>query len=297
MRANALVISAVVVLLAACGSDPVTPGGGGGGSAPMSASINGTQWSASTATAVRAGPGLYSITGIRTATPNYTMIFQLYNIGSTGSYALGVGPQIFGGSAIVSSPTLGSWSTPLDGTAGTITINTLTATRIAGTFAYTTDSQGNPPTPLSVTSGTFDVPVTGSASALPDNAGSKLTATINGNAFVASAAGVTLSGATPYLQIVGNDFNRSLSIGILNMTAAGTYPLGNTPSRTVQYSATVSNVFSTWGSQGTGGSGTVIVTSVTATRIIGTFTATLTPVSGAAGGSLTVSGSFDMGRL
>jgi len=57
------------------------------------------------------------------------------------------------------------------------------------------------------------------------------------------------------------------------------------------------NPMATWASQVAGGSGSVQVTSVTASRIVGSFSATLVPIAGGATGNLAVSGNFEIGRL
>lgn len=288
-----------LALIAACsgGSDPAPTGGGGGTTGPMSATVNGSQWTANSAAAIRVAAGLYSITGIRTAAPNYTMVLQLANIGGAGTYPLGVTPQIFGGSATVSSPTLGSWVTPLNGAAGSVTITTLTDSRIAGSFEFTGTPVTGSGASVTVASGVFDMPTTGAAIALPDNAGSKVTGTINGTAFAAAAAGVTFSGSPTNLIVVANNIERNMAITIANVTAAGTYALSATsPVRTIQITGAPGNATATWGSQAAGGSGSVTITSITATRIIGSYTATLAPVALGATGNLTVSGNFNMGR-
>lgn len=282
----------------ACGDDmPLKVAIGNG---PMSARLNGIEsWTASTGAAVHVAPGLYSITGIRTTAPNYTFVFQLANIGAAGTYPLGAGPQIFGGTATVSTPTLGSWYTPANGAAGEIVISTLTDTRIAGTFSFSAAPLSGAVSNLGVTSGVFDMPLTGTAAALPDNAGSKVTATINGVAFAAgSAASVLTTGASPTLTLNGNNLERTISISVANVPATGTYALSSaTPVRTIQVTGAPGSATATWASQSTGGSGTVTITSITSTRITGGFNATLVPLGGGATGTLTVTGNFSMGRL
>jgi hypothetical protein len=257
------------------------------------------QWAANIATAVHAAPGLYSITGLQTTAGGYSMVFQLGNIGGPGTYALGTTQQMFGGAVSVSHTTLGGWSTPLNGAAGEFVVSTLTATRMTGAFNFTaTPLTGAATTPLAVTNGAFDIAVTGNPGALPANAGRRITATIGGASFNAAAASVILTtGASPTLTIVGNNSERTVTISLMNVTAAGTFPLSSAlPIRTLQVGGAPGNPLASWASQATGGSGTVIVSSLTASRIVGSFTATLVPLGGGATGTITVTGNFDMGR-
>lgn len=290
-----ITLSASALAMSACGDDmPLKVDVSTG---PMSARINGTQWTANSGAAVHAGPGLYVITGLRTTSPNYTLSFQLANIGAAGTYPLGAGPQIFGGSVTISSPTLGSWYTPPNGAAGEIVISTLTDSRIAGTFSFSAAPLTGTSTNLSAVAGVFDFPLTGTAAALPDNAGSKLTATMNGVPFAAGSAASSLpGGASPTLTLTGNNLERTISISLANVTAPGTYTLGTSPVRTIQVTGAPGSLTATWASQATGGSGTVTITSITSTRIVGNFNATLVPLGGGATNNLTVTGNFSMGR-
>lgn len=298
MRFPSFALIAGLTFIAACGGDDPSPSGPGSTVGPMSAAINGTGWTATTASAVAAGSGGLMITGTRLTTPNYTLSFTLSNIGGVGVYALGVGVNMFGGRVIASSPTLGGWSTPLSGAAGEINITALTAARVAGTFAFVATPQAGATGNLTVTSGSFDVPIIGTLGAVPANAGNKLTANIGGVAFNAGAAtALVTTGSTQLFSIAALTLDRNMSIMLANVTAAGTYSLSAAaPVRTIQISGAPGNAAATWGSQLTGGSGTVIVTTFSASRIIGTFNATLVPIFGGATGNLAVTGTFDMGR-
>ena len=81
------------------------------------------------------------------------------------------------------------------------------------------------------------------------------------------------------------------------MTGPGTYPLGaiaRVMTGTLQVSPTVTNI---WTTSATGGTGSVTITSITNTRLRGTFTATLVPLSGTntTGTVAIANGTFDMG--
>jgi hypothetical protein len=62
------------------------------------------------------------------------------------------------------------------------------------------------------------------------------------------------------------------------------------------YSQLQGAVFATWASSLAGASGSVSITTLNANRVQGTFTATLVGLGGLAMGSITLSGTFDIGR-
>lgn len=288
--------------LAACGGSKSTSPGGNNNLPAVSAKINGAAWQPSIAvTAINAAAGLYSITASQVSgANNYTMVFALYNIKGPGTYPLGVGPNVFGGTATLSRPPSGGWTTPLNGASGEITITTLTATRLVATFSFTADpiTSGTTGT-MTVTEGALDIPVSGTGGFALPNQGSKVVGTIGGpfNAAVASGILNNPGGASPTLTIVGSNITRSLTISLSSMTGPGTYTLNaGTPIRTIQVSGSPGNPTATWASQVTGGSGSVTISSVTADRIVGSYTATLASLTGGATGSLAVSGTFDVAR-
>ena len=118
----------------------------------MSASIDGSAWSAAQAQAVRGG-GAVTLAGTDIALLSLGLAFQ--DTG-TGTYTLGPGQGV---TASVSDPQ-NIWSAnDLQGS-GTITVTTLDATRVAGTFSFIAPASPNsgPPASRTVTSGAFDVP-------------------------------------------------------------------------------------------------------------------------------------------
>lgn len=299
MRFASPALLAGLVLVAACGSADPNPSGNPSTDGPVKATINGQAWASSASTsAIRSANGLYSITAL-SLTGDYSLIFSLYNIGATGTYPLGTGPQLFGGNVVVSKVGASGWSTPLTGNAGQIVISTLTATRMTGTFSFTANpltGTGN----LAVTNGTFDIPVSGTAAFGPiaDNIGGRYTGTISGTAFgIGSMSAILTTGASPTLTIAASNVERNIVLSLTNMTGAGTYALSAaSPVRTLQITGSPTSQTATWNSQGTGGSGTVIITSVTASRVVGSYTATLVPLAGGATGNLTVTANFDVSR-
>src|SRR5689334_6953682 len=154
MIAEALLgMTIVAMLTTGCGSKassgpgglaPPPPGGGASGPSPLSMTVNGQPWNADPLAAgvgvTVATPGTYILVAIRgLGTAATGAIFTLSNIGVPGTYDLGVSATNFGGSFSFASAT-GEWWTPPSGSAGSVTITTLTTTRIAGTFSCTVDS-------------------------------------------------------------------------------------------------------------------------------------------------------------
>jgi hypothetical protein len=226
----------------------------------------------------------------------------LTNIPGPGTYPLGTGGGVAGGTAIYVSNGAG-WITPLSGAAGTVTLTTVSDSRIAGSFSFTADaSTGGATGTKAVTNGAFDLPVTttGSFGAVSARNLNVLKATIGGQGYnAATIASGTSSGA---IIASGVNDRYSLSITFVNLTAPGTYPVGNAVLGSVVVGAGV-GVSSTgpgccWGTYNAGSTGSVVVTAMTATQVIGTFSLTLQP--GAPGGAtapLTIAnGEFTIGR-
>jgi hypothetical protein len=245
-------------------------------------------------------PGIYSISGVQSN--GYIMVIGLFNISGPGTYPLGVGPLVPGGFGQVSNAA-GGWVTPQSGEAGSITITTLTSSRITGTFNFVaTALTGTATGTRTITNGSFDLEVKpqGTIGPLPANAGSRLSATIGGTNFNAAAViGQLVTIGTPIITITGSNDARSLTISLTGVTTAGTYPLTSTPqSRTINVSNNVNPFSNTWSSNAQGGSGSVTITALTPSRIQGTFTATLPPAPGSTttGTVGVTNGTFDVGR-
>jgi hypothetical protein len=288
----------LVLALAACGGGDGPTNPFADGVTNFTAKIDGVAWNAEFAP-VASNPqaGMYVISGIRTQGSAYTIVLNLNNITGTGAFPLGVNLTAFGGYALLSDASVG-WSTPLDGASGEVVITTLTATRIVGTFEFVAEPVVGTGVTREVTDGQFDITLTGTGGVALPNQGSSVTGTIGGAFTSAQATHVLSIGGTPTLTIVANNTDRSVSMSIANMTGAGTYTLsGSAPIRTIYANADLANnPTAVWRSDQAAGSGEVIISSVTADRIVGTFTATLAPFSGGAAGNLSVSGSFSLGR-
>ncbi len=154
------------VIIAACGgSSPTGPSGPGGGSNVFSASIDGTAWSApstaiSSASNTGSIPGGILFTGTTTVgTQARSLILSLDRIKGPGTYPLGVNTGTTAGGTLTMTFGSASWWTPLNGKSGTLTITSLTSSRVVGTFsgelAPLAGGTGN----VHITNGTFDVPL------------------------------------------------------------------------------------------------------------------------------------------
>ena len=280
--------------------------GNGNPTSQMSATIDGQAWSsaAGSVTALQVSPlnGSYIILGLGSGAAA-SMSFNITFITRPGTYPLGVDAvSVQGGFAGVTGggATGGTWLTPISGAAGTITITTLTTTRIAGTFTFTATASGGGATGSKVvTNGQFDAPISGNApiSVLTDSMGSKMSASLNGQAW---NAGI-ISGQTSatHLSLSGINNLQTLLFTIPKPSATGSYQLSNAPG----------SILLVWDPNAVapagarccygivGDVGTLTITSLTTTRIKGTFTASLRAQAGtAATGTLTITnGSFDIG--
>lgn len=297
----ALVLAAV----GACGGGGTNGGGGPPpGSGTMTATIDGQAFAsdsqAATATATSTIPGSYFLTGTKvTSTTNYlSLTIALYNIAATGTYPLGVTSTIFGGIGGVyqqSTATVASWSTPLSGASGMVTVSTLTTSRIAGTFAFTAAPTVGSTSTRIVTNGSFDLPVTGSAGTLPPNAGSSITARLNGTSWTAAAVvNVGYSSGLLFFGGATGAGNPTYQLGFTlgPLTGPGTYSFTRLGPTTLSVLSTSQS--QVWDSH-IGGTGSVVVTDLTTARIKGSFTATLPPASGT-GPMLTIdNASFNVG--
>jgi hypothetical protein len=289
------------VMLAACGGG----GGGGGGTGPggaaFSANINGQPWTAdaNTFTVIGNGgvPGALTISGVEVVAPtDYKSIsISVSFIGATGVYPMGINIGTTAGATasmvVVSGNSTTTYLTPLSGAAGTLTITTLTASRMAGTFSFSADLSPGPGAPVSVTNGSFDISIpTGFTSVPPGNKGSTISASLGGTAFNAATVVGLGDLAAGAFSLGGQTVTTSVSITTAaQITAPGTYNLGAEVTMSVLDFVTAD----AW-SSGTGATGTVTITSIGNGRLVGSFDGVL--VSTAMGGpSLAVTGgAFDV---
>ena len=303
-RISKVAALAALVATAACGSDGSTgPNNNNNGASRMTATVNGRAFSSNALggleKVVMVNRALHLVQGAQTSGTNATVILiTLWNLRGPGTYPIGVGPTTVGGTGQVTENGL-SWITPLTGTAGQVTITTLTDSRIAGTFTFTAEAVGGSTGTRAVTNGQFDYPIEPMGNVVPiaDNAGSRVSGTIAGNSFYGATVTGGLIASNTLIFNASSERGYYISFSLGSVTAPGTYALTTSnPARYIIVSQAAS-LTATWGSPTTAGSsGSVTITSFTPTRIAGTFTATLAANPGATG-TVAVTGSFDIGRF
>ena len=294
MRSAIGVGAATVVLglLVSCGGD----GGSGpdGGDANFTAKIDGADFTASalTTAAQISGAGNFAIVAGSGTSAGTSISLILYSIGGPGTYPLGVSGTVRGGLATVGTSS-SSYSTPGSGTAGSVTITQVSASRIAGTFNFVA---GVSPVTRTVTDGEFDLPVTGTGSiTVPDYAGSRVDGTINDVPWNAAAVVMVSGPASGTLAVGFSNLTYQMNLILSGWTGVGTYTLNTGVSRQLTVLATDGSL-KYWGGSGGLSTGTFTVTSASATRIVGTYDVTLQPASvGQAPGDLHLAGTFDIG--
>jgi hypothetical protein len=292
-------------------------GGGGGGTAAggsgFRAKVDGAQWVAESisisAGPIKPLPGSLLVVGSQNAGGKNTAVtLTLGNITGPGTYAFGVGPEVIGGIASLGETPTGTndsnvWETPLDGVSGQIVITTLTSDHLVATFAFVgaagkRNLLGGTRT---ITEGQIDLPFSGALTPVPENVGSKVSATLNDapyNAWLVSGMLKDFTGAAGVNITTATSVN-ALTLTLEGVTAAGTYALSDvTPLRTIIAGHNGGDAtHCCWGLNGGGDVGTITITSLTAARVKGTFSGTLQPQPGkAATAPLVVTdGAFDVG--
>ncbi len=282
MRKSVLFGAATLLLVSAgCGEDPAGVQDRSG-EFYLSAKIGGADWTASPATIQTTGsnalPGWIALQGGSTGGNVRSMALQLGFITGVGTYPLGVNQGTTAGGAGVLVEGARSWMSPFSGSSGTVTITELTATRMTGTFSFDGDAVGSTDAPLNVQirEGRFSVPLPPQF-AIPstDGRGSRVAATVGGQPW--NAATIAGSGGGESLvAIVASTDDYSLTIALGPPEESGPQPLSEGfPVRRVSVQGLGARE-GFWGRSGAD-EGTITVTSLTATRIVGTFSGTLRP--------------------
>lgn len=259
-------------------------------------------------------PGTYEILARSKANPNDQILLLLYGIKGIGKYPLGTYSTVSGGFVQLNLPSGNGFNTPTTGAAGEVEITALSPTRIAGKFFAST---GGGATPLAVTDGVFDLPLTDITHIAPnfslDSVGGFFRGTVEGTAFTAAGATATLPSvrANRLALFAFNDApgfpSTEVNVFIENVTGPGTYALDDAALRYLSVSMrrylsapsipANSLPIASWHSQQPGSSGTVTITSLTATRIVGIVTATIAAEPGSpVTRTVDVSFTFDLGR-
>lgn len=294
---NTLTNGLLLILTAACSGGGTGPSGGG---ADFSATIAGVgNWTGTSLStqAVISTNGSFTITGTNGGANGVALSITLFNIKGPGTYPFGVGGSVRGGLGTVSQGTA-IWSTPLSGSAGTVIITSVSNTRIVGTFNFTATpfvagTTGN----KEVSSGEFDLPVTGSGSiTFADNIGSLFggpTGTLGGAPWNAATVVTVSHPSSGTLTIGASNVDYNINVIISGFTGIATYQLGTGVARTVsviRFTGGLAN----WGGTNASSGGTLTVTSYTQTRVQGSYNILLQPASGTSG-TLALIGAFDVG--
>ena len=284
--------TAALLLVAGC-SDPGSPGGGGGNGGTFSAVINGQAWNPApfTISGRASAGGQFTFSGATAAGVALSLTF--YHIGAPGTYPLGVGGTVPGGSAALSIPPA-AWWTALSGNSGSVVVSTVTPSRIAGTFSFAAKPLSAGATgEKTVTQGQFDISfdTPGSITIAP-NAGSTFGGTMNSQPWNAATIVTVTHPSSGSLTIGASNDTQMVNVTISGFTGPGTYALGTGVARNIQ--VTIPGSSSIWGGSSAIGVGTVVVSSYTTSRVQGTYTATLPGALGTAG-TVTLSGSFSVG--
>ena len=118
----------------------------------FSATVNGTAWSALGQVIVRKPTS----TSLAMSAPSttYAMTFTLLNVTGPGTTSLVSSP--FNGSHVLIGATAGGWDTSQTGGTGSVTITSLTANHVVGTFSFDAPAVVGG-SPLHVTAGVFDL--------------------------------------------------------------------------------------------------------------------------------------------
>lgn len=293
MRRLAILLA---LFLAACGGDSGTGPDPDDDDNLFRAEIDGEEWSASPLTISAASntgelPGGLIFSGSTTTQPSQALLIHLGRVNGPGTYPLGVNTGTSAGGTL--SLVIGSvsWWTPLMGNEGTITITSMSGGRVRGTFSATLQPLAGGTGTIEITNGEFNVPINpGYNEPAADNLGSTTSGTVGGGEF----HGATVLGfAEAGTVIVGastDEYNISIT---MSPAEVGTLALSSTlPLRTVSVVRTAAFGGGSWG-MFQGATGTITISSISATRIAGSVDVSL-PAAGGGGGSISVDLDFDV---
>jgi hypothetical protein len=159
MRISIAVATLALLGASACGGSDKSTGptnnAATAGDGAISATINGTAWrSRKNADRVSKSGNVYAIVSFNLP---YTISLGIAGLTGPGTVNLNLATGGQGSLAIIANAN-GGWGTAFTGGSGTITVTTLTANRIAGTFSFdAVPGSGNATGTLQVRNGKFDV--------------------------------------------------------------------------------------------------------------------------------------------
>lgn len=271
-------------------------------SSPVSFKADGTSYAATSSNASLSN-GILSIGGTDSSR-NTTLSFALTpTAAGVGTYTLG--PLSSANALLLVGSPAQSWQAGVGIGSGTVTLTTLTSTTAAGTFSFSLAAvAGSGATGTkTISEGTFNVTLTtAQPPAATPSGGSTFSVLIDGVPWTSSLSRrATLT--NNILGITGQDTNFRVITLAIPLSGGLLVPPSQPPTISLNFGpdihGTVTMVLGAqnWDNGHTGGEGTVTITSISQTRVTGTFTVTLvnnpinvTPVPTA---RLT-SGTFDM---
>jgi len=320
----------LILLLAGCGgsSSPAAPSGsgsgsgtgttssggsGGGGSASGYAiAIDGAAFGASSVTAVCStpGPSIVTIVGVSVSGSSSTSL-GLTTLAQPGVHTIAAQQFTQGTLTVISGSSSSGFMAFQTLGRGTITITSISATAVAGSVDLVLVPTSGATTSRAIT-GTFSVPITGGGAAcgpggtLPGGTTGggtsgggtgaattgTFTALIDGAGF-SGALGLTAVHANNQVSISGSNNQYALQVIAAGVQGPGTYPISSSTATTVALSLV--GTAQAWFAGPTLGSGSVTITSLTATIVAGTFSVTVGPGGGGASGNKVIaSGVFNV---
>jgi len=305
-----LALVALGLSVACGGNGPSGPTGGGSGT--LKATINGTPWVAQQQSIQFPTPqkqGHYPLYGaVFSGATSQGLQLNLIGITGPGTYPLGTSGGVSGGTVSVFEGT-SIWTTPLSGEAGEVTFTTLTPTRMVGNFTFVATAVANASGTRTVTAGEFDIPITLPASLPPmvqADTGHMTVVSLGGTPWNAATGGGGAPANGTLFVIFLND-KYSVALTLAPYTGPGVYLLGgaNVGHRLAISQGTLGNSPCCWGGRTAfqGGqivsldAGTITISTPSANRINGIFTANLSPaLTGTATTNLQVlGGTFSYG--
>ena len=266
------------------GSSPTAPGNSSGSSNPSTSSmtfrVDGTATTASSVAGNFAN-GILSVSGTDASRATTLSFAVTPTAAGTGTYTLG--PLSSANALILIGNPAAGWQAAVGIGSGTITINTLTTTTASGTFSFSLAAvAGSGATGTkTITEGTFNVTFasTGPPPGTPGN-GSSISVLIDGVQWTSSLSRrATL--LNNILTITGQDTN--FRVITLAVPFSGGVQIPPSPPASVSLDfATPGRGIVTmvlgaqnWDNGHDGGAGTFTVTSISNTRVAGTFNVTL----------------------
>jgi uncharacterized protein DUF6252 len=287
MRVLTFLVSLAAALTMACGGGNASPSAPSAAATPpapagsmLTFKVDGVSESASSVTAGLAN-GILSIGGTDSSRAT-TLSFALTpTAAGTGTYTLGP-LSAANAQVLIGNPAAG-WQAAVGIGSGTITVTSLTSTAATGTFSFSlvaVPGSGASGT-KSITEGAFNVTFTSVPAPAPTpNGGSTLSALIDGVPWTSSLTRrATLT--NNFLAVTGQDTSFRVITLVVPIGAGLLVPPSPPPTISLDFTAgvrgTVTMVLGAqnWDNGHAGGAGSFTVTSISATRVTGTFTVTL----------------------